>query len=175
MPPQNPEQARWFAEEVQPHRSALRAYLLAQFPSVVDVEDIVQESLLRVLRAHENGQVESARALLFVTGRNLALDLLRRQRVISFEPITETTGSFVYTSDQSIPESVSKSEEFDLLREAVEQLPDRCRQVFTLRMAYGLSQRETAARLGISENTVERQMGKAIRRCTEFFEKRGLV
>jgi DNA-binding CsgD family transcriptional regulator len=41
-------------------------------------------------------------------------------------------------------------------------------------MAYGLSQREIASRLGITENTVERQMGKGIRRCTEFFARRGL-
>jgi len=88
--------------------------------------------------------------------------------------MTENTGLFVYNGEKDIPEAVSQTEEFDLLSEAVQSLPDRCRQVFTLRMAFGLSQRETAAQLGISENTVERQMGKAIRRCTEFFARRGL-
>ena len=37
----------------------------------------------------------------------------------------------------------------------MEQLPARCRQVFTLRKVYGLSQKEIAAELKISENTVE--------------------
>lgn len=174
MPPQNPEQARWFAEEVQPHRSALRAYLLAQFPSLPDVDDVVQESIVRVLRAREAGRIASPKGLLFVAARNLALDLVRRQRVAPFEPMTEDAGSFVIENEPSVPDAVSQNEEFDLLSEAVQSLPDRCRQVFTLRMAFGLSQRETAARLGISENTVERQMGKAIRRCTDFFAERGL-
>jgi RNA polymerase sigma-70 factor (ECF subfamily) len=44
----------------------------------------------------------------------------------------------------------------------------------TLRVAYGLSQREIAAQLGITENTVEKQMGNGIRRCTEFFARLGL-
>src|SRR5690606_14824079 len=67
MPPEDTEQARWFVTEVQPHRSALRAWLLARFPSLSDADDIVSESCSRVLRARELGPVGSARALLFTT------------------------------------------------------------------------------------------------------------
>lgn len=174
MLPEDSVQARWFAEEVLPHRGALRAQLAAQFPVLTDIDDIVQESMTRVLRAREAGRVESPRALLFAVARNLALDAVRRRRVVSFEPMTEKAGSFVFPGDENVTETVCKSEELDLLRQAIQSLPDRCRQVFTLRMAFGLSQREIAARLGITENTVERQMGKGIRRCTEFFAQRGL-
>jgi RNA polymerase sigma-70 factor (ECF subfamily) len=174
MPPQDPDQARWFTEEVQPQAAGLRAFLIGQFPTVSDVDDIVQESLMRVVRAHEKGHVTSARALLFATARNLALDRVRRQRVVAFEPMTEKEGSFVLAGNDNVAESVSKNEESDLLRQAIEMLPDRCRQVFTLRMAFGMSQREIAAKLGITENTVERQMSKGIRRCTEFFARQGL-
>jgi RNA polymerase sigma-70 factor (ECF subfamily) len=174
MPPQNPEQARWFADHVQPHSAALRAHLLGQFPLLPDVDDIVQESLVRMLRLHETAPVDSPKALLFAIARNLALDAVRRQRVIAFEPMTETTDSFVSTGRADVAESAIRNEELDLLRQAIQSLPERCRQVFTLRMAYGLSQREIAARLGITENTVERQMGKGYRRCTEFFARHGL-
>lgn len=174
MPSQNPEQTRWFAAELEPHRTAVRAYLAAQFRTLSDLDDIVQESVIRVLRAREAGPVESARALLFTTARNLALDQLRRQRVIAFEPMTETGDSFVVRGGATVPETVIHSEEIDLLRQAIAALPERCRQVVTLRMAYGLSQREIAARLGITENTVERQMGKGVRRCSEFFARHGL-
>ncbi len=174
MPPPNSEPARWFAAELEPHTAALRAYLSAQFRTLPDVEDIVQESMVRVLRARELGRVDSARALLFATARNLALDLVRRQRVIAFEPMTENAASFVVKESANVIETVSRNEESDLLRQAIAALPERCRQVVTLRMAYGLSQREIAARLGITENTVERQMGKGVRRCTEFFARHGL-
>ncbi len=174
MPPSNPEQARWFAAELQPHGPALRAFLLGQFPRLPDVDDIVQESFVRVLNARETARVDSPKAFLYVVARNLALDATRRQSVVSFEPMTENAESFVSTSDPDVTAAVIQNEEFELLRQAIQSLPERCRQVFTLRMAYGLSQRDIAARLGISENTVERQMGKGYRRCTEYFAKHGL-
>ena len=45
MPPS--QQARWFAEQVQPCESALRAYLLRRFPSVPDHDDLLQETYVR--------------------------------------------------------------------------------------------------------------------------------
>lgn len=174
MPPPDSPHTRWFTEEVQPHSDALRAFLLARYPSLPDVDNIVQECLVRVLRVHEREPVASPRGLLFATARNLALDQMRRQKVIAFEPITELPASFVLKDETNVAESVSQKQEFDLLTEAIQLLPDRCRQVFTLRTAYGLSQRQIAERLGISENTVEKQMSKGIRRCTEFFARHGI-
>ena len=53
---------------------ALRAFLLARYPSLPDADNLVQECLVRVLRAHEREPVLSPRGLLFATARNLALD-----------------------------------------------------------------------------------------------------
>jgi len=36
---------------VQPHETALRAFLVARFPALTDVDDLVQETFSRVLRA----------------------------------------------------------------------------------------------------------------------------
>ena len=54
-----------------------------------------------------------------------------------------------------------------MLVTAVKALPARCRQVFTLRKVYGYTQREIAARMGITENTVEQQLAKAVRHCAQ--------
>ena len=53
-----------------------------------------------------------------------------------------------------------------MLTAAVARLPTRCRQVFTLRKVYGLSQKEIAAELNISENTVEQHLAKGMRLCS---------
>jgi DNA-directed RNA polymerase specialized sigma24 family protein len=47
MPPPT-DQARWLSAEVDPHRGALRAYVQRAFPGVRDVDDVVQDSLLRI-------------------------------------------------------------------------------------------------------------------------------
>ena len=47
--------------------------------------------------------------------------------------------------------------------------------VLTLRLLYGLSHKEIAADLGISEHTVKAQLAKGMRRCSEYFASRGLL
>ena len=145
----------------------------ARYPAIADVADIVQETFARVLRARAAGPIASPRGLLFATARNLALDALRRRQVVSFEPMTENEDSSVFMDVTDVAETVSKRQELELLTQAIQTLPDRCRQVFTLRAVYGLSQRAIAEKLGISENTVEKQMGKGLRRCGEFFARLG--
>ncbi|MFO1447245.1 MAG: RNA polymerase sigma factor [Opitutaceae bacterium] len=167
----SPEAARWYATEVQPHRPALRAWLLARFPTLPDVEDLVQESLTRVLRAREGGPIHSARALLFTTARNLALDAVRRQRVVRFEPISDDTPSSALADAADVVETVSKQQELELLTKAIQSLPERCRQIFTLRTAYGLSQKQIADQLGVSLSTIEKQMAHGIRLCAEYFAR----
>ena len=56
----------------------------------------------------------------------------------------------------------------------IQTLPDRCRQILTLRKIYGLPQKEIARQLGIAEHTVEAQVGAGVRRCAEYLSRFGL-
>lgn len=173
MPPPDPELARWFAEEVQPHEPALRAWLRGRFPSLADADDLVQESYTRLLRARETGSIACARAFLFVTARNLALNQLRHLRHERPEGLAELDASGVLDESAAIPESVARAEDLQLLIHAIQSLPDRCRQIVTLRKIYGLSQKEIAEKLTISEHTVEAQGAIGLRKCIEYFRRHG--
>ena len=174
MPPDaDPELSLWFETEVQPHRPALRAWLLARFPTLPDVDDFVQESFARLMQAYAAGPIRSARALLFTTARNLALDAVRRQRVVAFEPITADTDPSVLMDRTDVVAAVAKQQEIELLTKAIQTLPERMRQIFTLRTAYGLTQKQIAERLSVSESTVEKQMAAGIRQCAAFFAQGG--
>jgi RNA polymerase sigma-70 factor (ECF subfamily) len=171
VPPEPSETSRWFETEVQPHRPAVRAWLLARFPTLPDVDDLVQEACVRLLRAREAGPIRSTRALLYTTARNLALDAVRRQKVISFESLTDIDDSSVLADSTDVIATVSKQQELELLTRAIQTLPERCRQIFTLRTAYGLTQKQIAEQLGVSESTVEKQMAQGIRSCAAFFAR----
>src|SRR3990172_4320894 len=157
MPSPDSELARWFAEEVQPHEAALRAWLRARFPTLTDADDLVQESYARLLRVRETGSIACARAFLFVTARNLALNQLRHLRLERPEGLAELDASGVLNDGAAIPESVAHAEDLQLLIQAIQSLPSRCRQIVTLRKIYGRYQKEVAQQLGISEHTVEAQ------------------
>ncbi len=127
MPPPDSELARWFAEEVQPHEAALRGWLAARFPAVRDVDDLVQEAYSRLIRTRRTGSIACARAFLFVTARNLALNHLRHQRHERPEGATEIDPAIVVDERAGVPESVARAEDLQLLVRAIQDLPERCR------------------------------------------------
>jgi RNA polymerase sigma factor (sigma-70 family) len=162
-------QELWFVTEVQPHRPALRAWLLARFPTLSDVDNIIQETFVRVLRAREVTPVRSTRALLYVTARNLALDTVRRQKIVRFESMTEDVSSSVLDDSGDVFATLNQQQELELLSQAIQSLPYRCRQVMTLRTTYGFTAKQIAARLEVSESTVDKTLAQGIRLCTAFF------
>lgn len=169
----DPEQTRWFVTCVQPLEPALRAYLQARFPHLSEVDDIMQEAYVRLLAARRTGPIVAVKAFLFVTAKNLALNRLRDRERERTEVLTENAVGGVFDEAQDVPETIARREEIHVLLQAIHALPERCRQVVTLRKIYGYSQKEVAAQLGISENTVEVQTAIGVRKCIEFFRRHG--
>ncbi|MBP6863902.1 MAG: RNA polymerase sigma factor [Candidatus Didemnitutus sp.] len=168
------ERSRWFVEEVHAHDSSLRAYLRGSFPTVRDVDDVVQESYVRVWKAKTAEPIRSARAFLFRVARHLALDWLRHDRVSPIDAVTDLSALPVVDNRTGVAEAASIAEETALLVTAIDALPPRCREIVILRKLRGLPQKEIAARLGLSEQTVQVQIARGVKKCEEFLRRRGV-
>lgn len=167
--------ARWFAEEVQPHDAQLKAYLRNSFPAVRDVEDVVQESYLRLWRSRAVQPIHSAKAFLFKVARHVALNLVDRQRASPVIGVGDLTALPVLEDRLGVVETVGRNEKLRLLVHALATLPPRCREITVLRKLQGVPQKEIAARLGIAEKTVEEQVARGVRRCEEYLRRRGVT
>lgn len=171
------EQTRWFAEQVQPHESALKAWLRARFPWLLEVDDIAQDAILRLWRmksrAPDRPAPTSSKAMLFAIARNAVVDAARRRAVVQMDSVADFEQLSVL-DHTDVVETVSTRQELEFLAEAVRDLPDRCRQVITLTKIYGHTEREVAERLGISEHTVRTQVVRGMQRCTEYLRRRGI-
>ena len=166
----------WLAKEILVHERALRGYLSRFFKSVADVEDVVQETYARLLGLNTSAwaAVRNWHAFLFTTARNVALDRIRRSRVVSLDALAEMGSVDVLDQAPSVDEALNARQELALMLDTIASLPDRCRETLTLRKLYGLPQREIARRLGISESTVEKHVAYGVRLCAErMFAKRG--
>lgn len=159
---------------MQPHERALRGYLRGAFPAVRDVDDVVQESYLRVWRARTGGPIASAKAFLFTVARRLALDLVRREAVSPLRTTVDLAALPVADGLPAQAETIGEREKIELLGRAIGALPAKCREVVLLHKIHGLSQREVASRLGLAEKTVENHIALGVKRCEEFFRSRGV-
>jgi RNA polymerase sigma-70 factor (ECF subfamily) len=147
--------------------SVLRACLYRYARNNSDVEELLQETYARLLTAgaSDEPEVRSVRAFSLTVARNVAFDWLRHKQVVPIELVADMEAMDILDERDQIEAIVNSHQELMMLVKVVQQLPERCRQVFTLRKVYGYSQKEIAARMNISENTVEQQLIKAARHC----------
>lgn len=136
-----------------------------------EIEDIVQETYVRVCQIVKEDDIRETRSFLFKTAHNLALDHIKRAE----SRLTDSVGDFEELSrgdtgsvDDDTFDQVASNEEFVLFCEAVRQLPVQCRRAFILKKVYGHTQREIARNMKISESTVEKHIAQGIKRCTWF-------
>ena len=170
------ETGEQYLREARESEGLLRAYLFRIVRNMADVDELLQETYARLLAAPaaDRGEVRSVRALALAIARNAALDWLRHRDVVPMSLMSDMAALDVLDESARVEEIVNAHQELALLAECVEELPTRCRQAFTLRRVYGLSQSEIAERLGISEGTVEQLIARAIRRCAErLFAREG--
>lgn len=166
---------RWFVAEILPLEAELEGFLRRHWRASDDVDDLRQEVLIRIYRSGMDAQPLNPRAFMFRIARNLMIDKIRKANVISMEAVMDFESLSVSSDDADPFESTSARQELQMLQDALDTLPERTKDVIVLRRVQGMSQRDTAKQLRISEPTVERHVSKAVRKLAEYFRNHGVV
>jgi RNA polymerase sigma factor (sigma-70 family) len=155
----------WFAEEVLVHEESLMKFLRRSWRNATELDDIRQETYIRVYEAAAKALPQATKAFLFTTARHLMIDRVRRQRVVSIEAVGglgELDDLNVLIDEPSSETRASARQELRRLAEALDGLPSRCRDVLWLRRVEDLPQKEVARKLGLTEKTVERALARGV-------------
>lgn len=165
----------WFLNQVFRHGAALHRYLRRFTSGSEDIEDLVQETYVRMYAIEDRDTVASPRALLFRIAHNLAVERARRQ----ISQATDTVGDFapldVDTLEAPPDEQIDSRRRFESFCAAVDRLPPLCRRVFVLRKVYKLSHTEIAEVLGVSHSTIEKHVAKGLLRCRDYLREHGML
>lgn len=124
-------------------------------------EDIVQDLFLNIWARGAGADVDDPVPYLYTSVRNRCITYVRRER---WRMTTLATRAMELWRDRA-PESDSADlgDIAAAVRRAIEELPARRREIFTLHREQHLSYAEIAKVLGISIKTVETQMGRALK------------
>jgi RNA polymerase sigma factor (sigma-70 family) len=145
--------AKWVAQYVMPHEERVRAWLYSSKASREEVDDLIQESYCILAGLPAVDHIERPDAYFFSIARNLYLRHLKRQTVIPISTVAEIES---FCDSQPSPEhTVANVLDLERVRALIASLPKGCRDVVIMRKIQGLSQREVAVSLGISESMVE--------------------
>ncbi|WP_269714822.1 RNA polymerase sigma factor [Caulobacter sp. NIBR2454] len=157
----------WVAAEVLPHEAVVRAWLRGAFSDAAEIDDVMQEAYCRLSMLSDVDHITNPRAYLFQTARNVVLEQLRRARIVRIDALTELETANVMDDEPSPERIVAGRGELARVKALIADLPSRCRTIIELRKIDGLSQRDIAQRLGVSENVVENDAKRGLRHILE--------
>lgn len=157
------ERARWLAAQVLPHEPALRAWLSRRLGAGLEVDDVVQEAYAVLVELPDVAHIREPRAYFFTTARSVVLQYVRRSRIVAIETVAEIDLLGIEHDEHTPDRHAVAGQELRRIAGLIATLPAKCREAFVLRKVQGLSQRQIATRMEISENTVEKHVGKGLR------------
>ena len=157
----------WFVSAILPHQAALTGFLKRICKTSSDVPDLRQETYIRVCESATRSRPRFPKAFLLATARNLAIDRLRRERLVSVDHVPNGVPVDLSIDELTPERRLAARQDLQQLTRAFASLPERTRSVIWLRRVAGLSQREAAASLGIDEGALEGHMTRGMRRLVQ--------
>ena len=146
---------------------ALCAFAVAYTSSSAEAEEVVEDVFLHLWEARERLEIrDSVKGYLYMATRNRALNHARHVRAerrwidAAWQP-DDPPG--MGQALPSVEDDLHAAEFVRAVRDAVDRLPPRCRQVFLLHRQHGLTYIEIGTALEISPRTVENLIARSLR------------
>jgi RNA polymerase sigma-70 factor (ECF subfamily) len=166
----NQDIINWLTLHLLPFEAEFRLRLRRICPSAADVDDVIQEVYCKVMQMGDVAHVNDPRGYFVQIAKNIITDRVRRDAVVKIE-IMARLGELDIQDDMPGPERIVFGRaELRWVMGLIGQLPDRCREVFRARRIYGLSLKETAASLGVTEKAVEYESAKGLELISEMMK-----
>ncbi len=153
----------WFVREVLPLEAALMQFLQHNWRNKSDIADLRQEIYVQVYDAALKEIPDRPKAFIFKTARNLLINRVRQLQIVPIEAAVDVAALDTAVDAPGPEQTAVARDELRRLQTALDHLPPRCREAVILGRVQGLSGREVAARMGISEQAVSAYLINGIR------------
>ncbi len=136
----------------------LISFAMKFLPDEDDAREVVHQVFINLWERREEVDLSiPIKSYLFTSVHNRSLNVIRNRKKFSDGEVPDVAG------DWDVEKEIETMELEEKIGEAVDSLPEKCREIFLLNRYEGLRYQEIADQLGISVKTVENQMSKALK------------
>ena len=154
---------------------ALRHVFARYFRRPEDIEDMVQETFLKVFSAHMKEEIQEPRRFMLRVAKNLALSEIKKKAHTTTDWVEDSGGSEVYPDEGqlSAEDVLDGRQKFLVFMRAAAQLSAEQREALVMRKVENLPFKEIAVRLNVSLSTVEKRVAVALVKCAAYLQAEG--
>ena len=161
-----------FEDAILPHLDAAHNLARWLLRNEQDAQDVVQEAYLRAFKSFAGFHGGNGRAWLLTIVRNTSYTLLKKNRAVD---LTTTFDEEIHGSGDEVVSPVTileRSDNAELIKEAMDHLPAEFREILALRHQEGLSYKEIAEIAQIPPGTVMSRLARARTKLREYLAAR---
>lgn len=143
------------------HNRKLVGLLVTRLKNEQEAMEVAQEAYVKLLQLDDrSGAIGYLRAYLFRIAENLAIDRIRQRRIRGqIDRLEPADDLFAEAHGER---AAIAAQELAILKQAVTELPDTCRKIFTLHKLADRSIEDVAALIGLKERMVRRHLRRAL-------------
>lgn len=161
-----------FHKKILPLRDKLFRLAYSIVKEQAEAEDVLQDVLTKLWsRKEEWKEIENLEAYCFRSVKNMSLDRLAAKAIRKTDAIDPEKEVFYFVEHQSPYLDMVQKEQREVIEKCIDELPETQRLVFQLREIEGMSYREIAESLAISEDLVKVSLFRARRRMRDLLSK----
>jgi len=168
MPPKDNKNK--FTNTFISYRRTIKA-IISRIVKPDDIDDIVQETFVRSYEANMKQEIKFARSYMLKTAKNIAYNHNAKWDNKYNDSIDSLVELPLELSSNHLEDDYESKERFLSFCRATEQLSGSVRKCFILKKVYGLSQKEIAQYLQLSESTVEKHIAKGLLKSFQYMEQ----
>jgi RNA polymerase sigma-70 factor (ECF subfamily) len=161
---------------VEQHKRLL-SFLTIRLGSPTEAQDAAQATFLRLWQSAGRLRDENLTALLFVTARNIATDILRTRRSALQKSLDAQDDAASERAASLADESpladriIEARQALAVIGKILDELPQKCRSAFIAYRFEAMSYPEIAQRMGVTESMIRKYVLRAAAHCAERFEE----
>lgn len=152
------------------HSRELRNFLGTMMRSREDIEDLMQETFLRLVSLERPETIRSPKAYVFSLAHNLVVDHYRKHKASTIDRSVALDECEEVVVQPPAERGMDARRDLDMLQSAIMELPEKTQKIFILRKFHDRSYADLAHDFNMSEQAIRQHVSRGLKECMAYMQ-----